>query len=161
MSAMTEQKTDVEPLIEESIETTAPRVRVWSLVSDLSNMSRWSPQVVKTVVRGKPVQLGTRAVNINRDGAKVWPTRSKVVRFEPHREIAFRVKDNMTIWSFTLEETPSGGTRIVQRRETPDGTSAISDKLVDLVLGGQRDFQAALRSGMRQTLERIKAEAEA
>lgn len=162
---MTPSKTDgvthVEPLIEESIETTAHRVRVWSLVSDLSNMSRWSPQVARTIVRGKPVQLGTRALNINRDGVKVWPTRSTVVRFEPHREIAFRVKDNLTIWSFTLEETPSGGTRIVQRRETPDGTSAISNRLVDLVFGGQQDFQASLRSGMRQTLERIKAEAEA
>lgn len=153
--------TAVEPLIEESIETSASPVRVWSLVSDLSNMSRWSPQVARTIVRGTPVQLGTTALNINRDGFKVWPTRSQVVRFEPHREVAFRVKDNRTIWSFTLEPTPAGGTRIVQRRETPDGTSGISNRLVDLVFGGQQDFQASLRAGMRQTLERIKAEAEA
>lgn len=71
---------DVLPLIEETIETTAPVVRVWSLVSDLGRMSRWSPQVVKTVVRGRPIQLGTRMVNINRRGLLVWPTRTEVVR---------------------------------------------------------------------------------
>lgn len=153
--------TAVEPLIEESIETSAPPVRVWALVSDLANMSRWSPQVARTIVRGRPVQLGTRTININRDGFKVWPTRSQVVRFEPHHQIAFRVKENLTVWSFDLAETPTGGTRIVQRREAPDGTSDISHRLVDLVLGGQEKFQASLRAGMRQTLQRIKAEVEA
>lgn len=150
----------VEPLIEETIETTAAPVRVWSLVSDLANMSRWSPQVAKTIVRGRPVQLGTRAININRDGVKVWPTQSKVVRFEPHREIAFRIKENRSIWSFQLEETETGGTRITQRRETPDGTTKLSDTLVDKVLGGQDSFQGGLRRGMRETLQKIKVEAE-
>jgi uncharacterized protein YndB with AHSA1/START domain len=150
----------VEPLIEETIETTAAPVRVWSLVSDLANMSRWSPQVAKTIVRGRPVQLGTKAININRDGVKVWPTQSKVVRFEPHREIAFRIKENRSIWSFQLEQTESGGTRITQRRETPDGTTKISDTLVDKVLGGQDSFQGGLRRGMRETLQKIKVEAE-
>ena len=150
----------VELLIEESIETTAAPVRVWSLVSDLTNMSRWSPQVARTIVRGRPVQLGTRAININRDGVKVWPTQSKVVRFEPHREIAFRIKENRSIWSFQLEETETGGTRITQRRETPDGTTKLSDTLVDKVLGGQDSFQGGLRRGMRETLQKIKVEAE-
>lgn len=151
----------VEPLLEETIEISAPPVRVWSLVSDLSNMSRWSPQVVKTLVRGRPVQLGTKAININRDGFKVWPTQSTVVRFEPHREIAFRVKENFTIWSFLLEQTPTGGTRVTQRREAPDGTSSMSNTLVDKVLGGQEAFQGSLRKGMRETLHKVKAEAEA
>lgn len=150
----------VEPLIEETIETTAAPVRVWSLVSDLANMSRWSPQVARTIVRGRPVQLGTKAININRDGVKVWPTQSKVVRFEPHREIAFRIKENRSIWSFQLEQTETGGTRITQRRETPDGTTKISETLVDKVLGGQDSFQGGLRRGMRETLQKIKVEAE-
>lgn len=151
---------DVLPLIEETIETTAPRVRVWALVSDLANMSRWSPQVWKTIVRERPVQLGTRTFNINRRGLLVWPTRSKVVRFEPHHEVAFRIKDNFTIWSFLLEDTESGGTRITQRREAPDGVSGISRTLTKRVLGGQAPFQAELREGMQQTLRRIRTEAE-
>lgn len=151
---------DVAPLIEETIEVSAQPERVWALVTDLPRMARWSPQVLKTIVRGDGVGLGTRTVNINRRGPLVWPTRSKVIRFEPHREFAFRIKDNFTIWSFTLEPTASG-TRIVQRREAPDGTSEISSRLVKAVMGGQVSFTEELRAGMRQTLSRIKAEAEA
>jgi len=150
----------VEALIEESIDVDATPERVWSLVTDLPRMARWSPQVVRTVVRGGgPVRLGTRAVNVNRKGLLVWPTRSKVVRFEPHRDFAFRIKDNFTVWSFALEAT-EGGTRVVQRREAPDGTSPISDTLVRRVLGGQEGFQAELREGMRRTLRALKADAE-
>lgn len=159
---MTETVDHVQPLIEETIEVAAPPVKVWSLVSDLRRMSRWSPQVARTFVRGGgPVELGSRMVNVNRRGLLVWPTQSKVVRFEPHREIAFRVKDNFTIWSFTLEETPAGGTTITQRREAPQGVSDISRRLTNAVLGGVPSFQDELRVGMRQTLAGIKADAEA
>lgn len=151
--------TEYEPLLEESIEVAAPPVKVWSLVTDLARMSQWSPQVVRTVVRG-PVQLGTKALNINRRGLLVWPTRTKVVAFEPHREFAFRVRDNRTIWSFTLEPTESG-TRVTQRRRAPDGISDISLRLTKVALGGQETFTRELRAGMRQTLERVKAESEA
>lgn len=153
--------TQIETLLEETIEVDAAPAKVWSLVADLPRMASWSPQVVKTFVRGGPVQLGTRTVNINRRGLLVWPTQAKVVRFEPHREIALRIKDNFTIWSFLLEPTEAGGTRIVQRREAPDGISSISLKLTDAVFGGQEGFAAELREGMRQTLGRIKAAAEA
>lgn len=152
--------TDVAPLLEESIDIDAPPTRVWSLVSDLSRMAKWSPQVVKTVVRGGPVQLGTRTININRRGLLVWPTRSKVVRFEPHSEIAFRVKDNLTIWSFTLTDNGAGGTTLTQRREAPDGLSPIARTLEDRLLGGIGDFELELGAGMRETLAKIKADAE-
>lgn len=150
----------VAPLLEESIDIDAPPVRVWSLVSDLGRMSKWSPQVVKTVVRGRPLQLGTTMVNVNRRGPLVWPTRAKVVRFEPHREIAFRIKDNRTIWSFSLADNGAGGTTLTQRREAPDGISSISRKLTDSLLGGVAEFQVELGIGMRETLVKIKADAE-
>ncbi|WP_457207630.1 SRPBCC family protein [Nocardioides sp. P5_C9_2] len=152
---------DVETLIEESVEVAADPARVWALVSDLPRLAEWSPQVVRSFVRtGRPIRLGTKLLNVNRRGLLVWPTRSTVVRFEPHREIAFRVKDNFTIWSLTLEPTASG-TRVVQRREAPDGISAVSGRLTRTVLGGVPSFQAELREGMRATLAGIKASAEA
>jgi uncharacterized protein YndB with AHSA1/START domain len=152
--------TEYEPLLEETIDVAAPPAKVWSLLTDLPRMSQWSPQVVRTIVRGGPVQLGTRALNINHRGPLVWPTRTKVVAFAPHREFAFRVKENQTIWSFTLEPTETG-TRVTQRRSAPDGISDISLKLTKLALGGQQTFTRELRNGMRQTLERVKAESEA
>ncbi|MFC6287037.1 SRPBCC family protein [Nocardioides sp. GCM10027113] len=145
--------------LEQSIEITAAPAQVWALVTDLPRMAAWSPQVVRTFVKG-PVQLGTRTFNINRRGPLFWPTRAKVVRFEPHRDFAFRVKDNKTIWSFELEPTATG-TKVTQRRETPQGISDISIKLTKTVLGGQEQFRSELLEGMRRTLEGIKAEAEA
>ena len=153
--------TQIEPLLEETLEVDATPAKVWSLVSDLPRMATWSPQVQKTFVRGGAVRLGTRTVNINRRGLLVWPTQAKVVRLDPQREIALPIKDNITIWYFTLEPTDAGGTRITQRREAPDGISSVSLKLTDAVLGGQQGFAAELRAGMRQTLARIKVEAEA
>jgi uncharacterized protein YndB with AHSA1/START domain len=151
--------TDV-PQLEESVEIDAPPARVWELVRDPRNMSRWSPQTWRSFLRGGgEVGEGARFLNVNHKGLLVWPTRSKVVRFTPEREIAWRVSDTYTIWSLQLE--PSGtGTRLVQRRETPQGISDISATLTDRMMGGQERFTAALRAGMQQTLQRIKADAE-
>lgn len=152
--------------LEETIEIDAPAERVWSLVTDIPRMAKWSPQVVRSKVKGGFVRDGARFSNLNRDKLLIWPTNGKVVRFTPPAgdapaEFAFRIKENKTIWSFTLEPTPSGGTRVVQRRETPDGISDVSVKLTKIAFGGQEKFGRSLRGGMRQTLERMKAEAEA
>ncbi len=151
--------TDVAP-IEASIEIAAPPAQVWELVSDLSNMSRWSPQVFKTFVRGGETRQGAKMININRKGLLVWPTQAMVTTFEPGQKIAFRIRENWTIWSFTLGPTADGGTRIVQRREAPKGISDVSVRLTKAVLGGVDDFTADLVKGMNQTLTRIKADAE-
>lgn len=153
--------TMIEPLLEETIEVSAPPAKVWSLVSDVKRMATWSPQVVKTFVRGGPVQLGTRTINLNHRGALVWPTQAKVVVFEPHREFALRILENRSVWSFSLEPTESGGTRITQRRTAPEGISKVSLAMTRAALGGQDVFTKELRAGMRETLARIKAEAEA
>lgn len=145
--------------LEATIDMNASPEEVWPLVSDLPRMASWSPQVLKTIQRG-PGGLGTRTININRSGWKVWPTRSKVIRFEAPREFAFRVKDNKTIWSYTLEPLEGGGTRVTHRREAPDGLAPISAKLQDVAMGGLAKFDEELLAGMNTTLRRIKAELE-
>jgi uncharacterized protein YndB with AHSA1/START domain len=150
--------TDVAP-IEASIDIAAPPAAVWALVSDLRNMSRWSPQCRKTIVRGGVMKEGTKMVNINRRGLLVWPTQAMVTEFVPERRIAFRIKENWTVWSFELSPAP-GGTRVVQRREAPKGISDVSVKLTNAVLGGMEEFTTELRQGMDQTLRRIKHDAE-
>ena len=149
---------NVEPL-EATIEIEASPARVWSLVSDLRNMSRWSPQCMKTFVRGD-IAVGSKTVNLNRRGLLVWPTQSKVVRLTPEREIAFRVKENYTVWSYTLEDLGEGRTRLVSRREAPQGISDVSVRLTKVALGGVTEFTSELQDGMRATLARIKADAE-
>lgn len=149
---------DVAP-ITASTEIAAPPATVWRLVSDLRNMRRWSPQNVKTFVRGEAA-VGTKMININRRGPLFWPTQSMIVRFEPEAEIAFRVKENWTVWSYRLEPTASGGTRLRGTREAPDGISDLSVGLTKRVLGGVDTFTSELQQGIEQTLAAIKADAE-
>jgi len=151
--------TDVPP-IEAEIEIDAPPSTVWSMVSELRNMPRWSPQCRKVFVRGGEVRPGAKMVNINRKGLLVWPTQSQVVDLDPERRVAFRVKENWTVWSFELSPTDAGGTRVVQRREAPKGISDLSVTLTKRVLGGVEEFTEELRQGMQETLRKIKADAE-
>ncbi|WP_299053111.1 SRPBCC family protein [uncultured Nocardioides sp.] len=153
--------TDTE--LEVSTEIAASPAQVWKLVSDLPRIAEWSPQVVRTLAR-RPLRVGSRMVNLNHRGPLVWPTTAKVVDLEPHRRVAFRVTENWTVWSFTLEPVTvdaAEGTRVVHRRETPKGISPLSNTLVDRLLGGRAQFTDELRAGMGQTLQRLKAAAEA
>lgn len=153
---MSEQTTY--PQLEATVDVDATPAEVWAVVSDLPRMREFSPQVVRTVVPGG-VRLGARMFNLNRQGWKRWPTTARVVRFDPQHEIAFRVTENRTIWSFRL--VPSdGGTTIVHRRETPDGISKVSTTLTTKVLGGVPGFNRELQQGMQATLGRIKAAVE-
>jgi uncharacterized protein YndB with AHSA1/START domain len=150
--------TDVAPL-EASIDIAAPPTTVWRLVSDPRNYPRWSPQTARTFVRGGEVKVGARMFNINRKGLLVWPTQAMVKVVEPERRFAFKVRENWTTWSFTLEPTEDG-TRLTQRREAPDGISDLSVRLTRIAFGGVPAFTEALQQGMAQTLARIKADAE-
>lgn len=152
--------TDVAPL-EASIDIAAPPAEVWDLVSDLRNMPRWSPQCRKTIVRGGVVREGTKVINLNRRGLLLWPTQAMVTEYTPEQRIAFRIKENWTIWSFTLSPTPEGGTRLMQRRDAPKGISDVSLRLTKAVLGGVDVFTDELQQGMTQTLQKIKRDAEA
>lgn len=150
--------THTETMLETSIDIDASPARVWALVANPRNMARWSPQVASVLMRG-PVQKGATALNINRDGMLVWPTRSKVVTFDAPRDYAIRITVNNAIWSFHLE--PHGdGTRLTQRRDTSEGTTAVSKLLIDKVFGGQQKFGETLLRGMNETLRKIKADAE-
>ena len=146
--------------LEATIDVDASPAQVWALVTDVPRMASWSPQVKRSTVKGGVVRQGATFRNLNGQGPLRWPTSAKVVRFEPHRDFAFRVKENRTVWSFELADNGQGGTTLTQRREVPQGISAVSKVLTKVVLGGQESFVRGLREGMQQTLSRIKAEAE-
>lgn len=150
------------PTLEDSVHIDAPVGSVWTLVSDVRRMPEWSPQVDSTRLRDgfDSVALGAQFTNRNSAGDLVWTTHAEVVRFEPEREIAFRVEENWVIWSFIV--TPDGsGTLLTQKRAAPDGVSDLSLELTNGFMGGVEVFTASMRAGMRETLDRIKAQAEA
>jgi uncharacterized protein YndB with AHSA1/START domain len=152
---------DLAPELEATIEIDAPPEKVWALVSDIERMSSWSPQVVRSTVNGDVVAVGTTFTNDNQQDDIVWPTNARVVRYDSPREFAFKIKENRLIWSFALEPLPGSSTRVTQRRECPDGITELSISYTEAYLGGVEAFTERQRAGMQETLERLKADAEA
>lgn len=148
-----------EPLLQAEIDITAPPAKVWALVSDLSQMPRWSPQCRMMRAFG-PLRPGTRTVNLNRRGLMFWPTTSRITEFDPERRLAFRVNENNTVWSYELEPTATG-TRVIESRHAENGVKAVSNALVNSLMGGVPSFEQELLEGMNDSLARIKAAAEA
>lgn len=146
-------------LITATLDVESTPAEVWALVSDLKRMGEWSPQCHRMIIRGGVVELGTKTLNINHEGALWWPTRSQVIEFEPNKRISFKIIENWTIWSYELEETPTG-TRIIHTRHAPRGTSGLSKFLVKRFMKGSAQFEQHLERGMNKTLARIKAELE-
>lgn len=147
--------------LEAEIEVAADPDAVWLLVSDPVRMAEWSPQVKSVRLKGEgPIGVGTRFTNRNADGELEWSTHGEIVRYEPEREIAFRIEENWATWSVALEPT-NAGTRLVQRRETPDGVSPLSKQFSDTIYGGVEAYGELMLAGMQETLAAIKAAAEA
>lgn len=145
--------------ISASVELAAPPETVWELVSDVSRMSDWSPECRKIVVLGSPKQgLGTTLLGLNRRGWAMWPTTSKVVRFEPGKAVAWKTRESGATWTYELQPE-DGGTRLTGRRDLPDFT--LGTKLMAPVIGGAEGHDQELADGIRATLERIKATVEA
>ncbi|MFJ4658469.1 SRPBCC family protein [Nocardia sp. NPDC088792] len=142
--------------LEASIDIAATPEQVWGIVSDLKRIPEFSPATLRMQPLGR-VHTGTWTVHLNRAQHYVYPTTGRVVRYEPNRAIAFRINENRTIWSYTLEPTADGGTHVVQRRDIPRGVSWFSRKATDAALGGEQPFEAALIAGMEETLRNIKA----
>lgn len=150
-----------QPVLEESVDIAATPDTVWTLVSDVRRMADWSPQVESTRLRNGAEQVadGVEFTNLNTNGSFQWTTHGTVVRLDSGREIAFRIKENWAIWSLHLEPTPEG-TKLTQRRESPDGSPDETVQVIATYLGGQDAFTESMRDGMRQTLRAIKAAAE-
>ncbi len=149
-------------MLHEEIEIAAAPEAVWALIGDVRNLSRWSPQVSSTRLSGgaEECAVGTRFTNRNEAGELTWTTHGQITAYDEGRRLAFRVEENYVVWSFELAPT-ADGTRLVQRRDEPDGVSQLSRDLIDGFMGGQEAFTVSMERGMRETLAGIKAEAEA
>ncbi|KNX36465.1 SRPBCC family protein [Luteipulveratus halotolerans] len=153
--------TSYDTRLESSTDIAAPPEQVWSLVGDVLRMPEWSPQVDSTRLRSgfERLELGAEFTNKNSQGELEWVTHGRVVRWAPGREVAFRIEENWTVWSYTLQPY-ADGTRLTLRREAPDGLSDASRSSIDDWFGGPDTFAATMRDGMDRTLAAIKAAVE-
>ncbi|MFV8297117.1 SRPBCC family protein [Mycolicibacterium fortuitum] len=154
--------TTFKALLERRITIDATPSAVWNIIRDVRRMPQWSPQVVSVKLSDSDddIRLGTTFTNLNHHGGLEWITHGEVVLYVPEKEIAFRIAENYTIWSFSISADEAAATVLTQQRETPDGISQFSLELTESHLGGQQAFTELLEAGMEQTLAAIKACAE-
>ena len=154
--------TTFKALLERRITIDATPSAVWNIIRDVRRMPQWSPQVVSVKLSDSDddIRLGTTFTNLNHHGELEWITHGEVMRYVPEKEIAFRIAENYTIWSFSISADEAAATVLTQRRETPDGISQFSLELTESHLGGQQAFTETLEAGMGLTLTAIKACAE-
>jgi dimethylaniline monooxygenase (N-oxide forming) len=139
----------------------APAEHIYDLVSDVSQMGRWSPECTGGRWLGKATgpAVGARFRGSNRRGWVRWSTVNEVVAADPGREFAFETKQSGTRWGYRLE--PDGdGTLVTEWREPWRDRPKVAAVFANLLLGGGEAHEDELRDGMRHTLERVKAAAE-
>ena len=136
----------------------APPEKVWALVSDVTQIGRFSPETFEANwvdgATGPAVGAKFRG-HVKRNGiGPVYWTTCTVTACEPNREFAFGVGNGnrpLNVWRYQLE--PSGsGTAVTESfalAETPPL------RLYWFLLGWARG--RTNRNDMRTTLERIKA----
>jgi hypothetical protein len=147
---------------EVSIDIAAPRTKVWDLIADFTNMRRWSPELRRIIWLGRAngPAVGARFMGVNRHGPVPWATVSKVSKCDEHAAIEWEVSTSSTRWGYRFEDLPDGGTRLTEYREPYKKTNPLISAITRSgVIGrGREDLMVA---GMRTTLERVKAAAEA
>jgi uncharacterized protein YndB with AHSA1/START domain len=144
-----------------TVHMAAPPERIWDLVSDVTRIGRYSPETFEAEwldgATGPAVGARFRGhVKRNGKGPTYWTT-CTVLTSEPASEFAFGVGPGRTplnVWRYRLEPAGDGTdvTESFQLTRTP------ALRLYWALLGWARG--RTNRSGMRQTLERIRAEVE-
>ncbi|GAB4085408.1 hypothetical protein GCM10028784_20380 [Myceligenerans cantabricum] len=148
---------------EESVWIDAEPRAVWELISDVTRMGEWSPECRRCSWRGRARGVGAQFIGWNRRRGVVWVTNNRVEEWEPGRAFAFRTTTNGVRWGYRL--TPrDGGTLITEWWDVSgqsDRQHRLSASFANSALGGFPAHTAELRAGMRATLARVKASAEA
>ena len=147
--------------ISASTEIAAAPAEVWAVVSDVTRMPEFSPELRKVIPLGRVRGLGQTILGLNRRKAVWWPTTSKVVRWEPERVVAWKTRESGATWSYECEPTEVDGhpaTRLTATRELDAFT--LGSKLMTPILGGAVGHDEELAAGLATTLDRIKAAVE-
>jgi uncharacterized protein YndB with AHSA1/START domain len=143
-----------------SLQIAASPERLWDLVSDVLNMSRWSPETFKArwIDGATGPTVGARFKGYNRWHAIVWSTTVEVEVADPGREFTFAVimgGKRRTKWSYTFE--PSGGGTLVTETRTPFSRTFVRGNFQRYFMRGHTE---GFKDGMQTTLQRLKVAAE-
>lgn len=140
----------------------APAARIWDLVADVTRIGEFSPETFEAEWLPGPAGPAAGArfrghVRRNGRGPVYWTT-CTVTASDPGREFAFSVGSPgraLNNWRYQLVPR-AGGTDVTESFELP---STLVTRLYWLLAGRARG--RTNQAGMRATLERVKAAAEA
>lgn len=147
---------------EASIDIAKPRAEVWDLIADFANMGKWSPELVKITWLGNAAgpSVGAKFKGRNKHGFMQWSTTSTITQCEVGSVIEWEVNDSSTRWGYRFEDADGGGTKVTEYRDKYKDTMLLAKLVQGSGLIG-RGREEMMRAGMRTTLERVKAAAEA
>lgn len=144
-----------------SREIVADAATLYALVSDVTNMGRWSPETTACKWRGGATgpAVGAKFSGANKDGWRRWSTTCTVTEADPGKTFAFEVAGGpikVARWTYTFE--PVAGATIVTERWDDLRPDLI--KGPSKILMGVADRAAHNRLGMEKTLAALQAGAE-
>src|SRR4051812_26377295 len=149
---------------EATVQMAAPPEAVYALVSDITRMGEWSPETYRCQWVGGATgpAVGARFKASNRHGIIRWSNKPEVIAAEPGKEFAFRrtAVGGEVVWRYELAPDGEGGTTVTESFNVVKPTPPLIDWVIDKLMRSD-DRQAELIDGIRQTLERIRAAAEA
>ena len=131
----------------------APPDRVWALISDVSRMPDWSPELVRMLPLKRGGMRRRAVVPRASTGARrscgppaTWsPSSSRGAR------LAWDTTSSGARWIW--EVTPAGeGTHVVHRRPVPARLTLLGSVFARLFLGGIEDHADELEAGMARTV---------
>jgi uncharacterized protein YndB with AHSA1/START domain len=136
--------------------------RVYELVSDLPRMGEWSPENTggRWIGGASGPAVGARFRGSNRKGIARWSTTCTIVEARPGEAVAWDVTAGpfpVARWSYRIDASGEG-CDVTESWE--DHRSPIARTLTGVAIG-VKDRAAHNEAGMRTTLERLKAAAEA
>lgn len=150
------------PLMDEAtVNISAPPERVWSLITDVTQMGKWSPECRScTWLDGASAPVvGARFKGRNKRGFMRWSTIATVVVADEPEHFAFEVDDSGMRWGYRMEGAHDGTQVSEYREEIGPKPWFVRLAYAARLLG--RDPDAIVRRGMSETLDRLKAGAEA
>jgi uncharacterized protein YndB with AHSA1/START domain len=147
-----------------SIRVAASPEDVYALVSDLPRMGEWSPECRRCEWTGdaQVATPGARFKGYNRRGFRRWTTKGTVVTAEPGKELSFDIRSVFDLpvarWTYRITPEAEGGCTVTEVWEDRRGGLM---KVLGQLATGVSDRKEHNTAGMRATLDRIKADAEA
>ena len=148
---------------EVSLPIAAPPERLYDLITDVTQMGRWSPECTggRWLGGADGPAPGARFRGSNRHGLVRWWTHCEVTRADRPSAFEFRVRESGMRWGYRFEPDPAdpATTVVTEYRDHVRQPPALVAGLVRTGLLG-RSREDMLVDGMRNTLQRLKVAAE-